>query len=317
MNFTEEQNKIINQIEGHVLVVACPGSGKTTTMLERVNHMIKTGISPSEILVVTFSKAAAMEMNTRFAKKYGNYPVCFATIHSICFSILRKQFNLSAQNIIKEWEQIKHFKQLLKSDIPKAYVDDAAKYIISTISSARNAGLDPLKVHDTITFAGTEIIFAPLYNSYVKLKKDTGKIDFDDMLIMCRDLLKQKPLVLVQYQEMYKYIIIDEYQDTNIIQAQIFYMLSERYGNLCVVGDDDQSIYGFRAADSSIMLNFKKKFPDAKRFSLSTNYRSGRKIVHHAELLIGKNKVRFRKKFNEVTKSDTLKKIENFFKDKQ
>lgn len=299
MALSDEQKAIVEQVDGRMIVVACPGSGKTTTMLERVHYMIsEKNIKPSDILVVTFTKAAAVEMQERYSRKYENEDgVCFATIHSICFSILRQEFGLSANNILKEWEQIKHFKEKLKDSIDKIYLEDAAKMVIGKISYARNAGLDPCKEFQTLDLFGAEVKFPPLYKSYEKLKKESNKIDFDDMLILCLDLLKKNAVALNKYQNLYKYIIIDEYQDTNKVQANIFYLLSAVHGNLCVVGDDDQSIYGFRSADSSIMLSFKKKFPDAKKFSLSTNYRSGSKIVQYAGKLISNNSTRFKKKF--------------------
>ena len=166
------------------------------------------------------------------------------------------------------------------------------------ISYARNAGLDPYKEYNgMIPVCDTQVNFAPLYKGYENLKHSENKIDFDDMLILTLQLFKQNPVALHRYQSLYDYIIIDEFQDTNRIQANIFYKLAELHGNLCVVGDDDQSIYGFRSADSSIMLNFKKKFKDATKFTLSTNYRSGKKIVEYAGKIIDHNQTRFKKKF--------------------
>lgn len=298
---SEEQQKIVETVDGRVLVVACPGSGKTTTMLERIHYMINTkNIDPRRILMVTFTKNAADEMMTRFKQKYPNDgEVCFATIHSICFGILRTEFNgLSGNSIMKEWEQKKYFKTALKDAVDKAYLDEAATSLISQISYARNAGLDPYKEYpDKIVLCDTDVKFAPLYKGYENLKHSENKIDFDDMLILTLQLFKQNPVALYRYQSLYDYIIIDEFQDTNKIQANIFYQLSALHGNMCVVGDDDQSIYGFRSADSSIMLNFKKKFKDAQKFTLSTNYRSGKKIVEYAGKVINNNKTRFKKKF--------------------
>ena len=261
---SEEQRKIVEKIDGKVLVVACPGSGKTTTMLERIHYMVsEKKVDPMRILMVTFTKNAANEMSERFHQKYPeDGEVCFATIHSICFGILRTEFpSLNGNSIMKEWEQKKYFKTALKDSVDKAYLDEAANSLISMISYARNAGLDPYKEYDgMIPVCDTQVKFAPLYKGYENLKHSENKIDFDDMLILTLQLFKQNPVALHRYQSLYDYIIIDEFQDTNRIQANIFYKLAELHGNLCVVGDDDQSIYGFRSADSSIMLNFKKKF---------------------------------------------------------
>lgn len=298
---SEEQRKIVEKVDGKVLVVACPGSGKTTTMLERIHYMVsEKKVDPMRILMVTFTKNAANEMSERFHQKYPeDGEVCFATIHSICFGILRTEFpSLNGNSIMKEWEQKKYFKTALKDSVDKAYLDEAANSLISMISYARNAGLDPYKEYDgMIPVCDTQVKFAPLYKGYENLKHSENKIDFDDMLILTLQLFKQNPVALHRYQSLYDYIIIDEFQDTNRIQANIFYKLAELHGNLCVVGDDDQSIYGFRSADSSIMLNFKKKFKDATKFTLSTNYRSGKKIVEYAGKVIDHNQTRFKKKF--------------------
>lgn len=296
---SEEQKAIMEQTDGRMIVVACPGSGKTTTMLERIHHMIADkGIDPNEILMVTFTKAAAMEMQLRFEHKYpADGKVCFATIHSICFGILRQEFHMTGNNILKGWQQMKHMKEKLVDCVDKQDLEDAATYVLGLISSARNAGLDPYKTYQDVPFGGRSFAFAPIYKSYERMKAAENKIDFDDMLILCLRLLKSNAEALRKYQNMFHYIIIDEYQDTNKVQANIFYLLSKEHGNLCIVGDDDQSIYGFRAADSSIMLSFRKKFPDAKRYDLSTNYRSGSKIIKYADYLIKKNDVRFKKKF--------------------
>ena len=307
MNFTEEQRQIIEHLGGHELIVACPGSGKTTTILEKVNYMVKEkGVNPREILVVTFTKAAAQEMTSRFQKKYPDVQgICFSTIHAICFAILRTEYKLNANNILKDWEAQKCFRTYMKNYISNTSSEDAAEEVIGRISSIRNAGLDPCKIiGDTIVVCNTEIPFKPMYEEYETLKKMSNKIDFDDMLILCLELLKTNKAALNKYQSYYKYIIIDEYQDTNKVQANIFYLLSEKSGNLCIVGDDDQSIYGFRAADSGIMLKFPQKFPDTIKFSLSTNYRCGRNIVTVAERLIKHNKERFHKKFEAGTNFD-------------
>ena len=301
--FSEEQKAIINDVDGYCIVIACPGSGKTTTMLERINYMVtQLNVNPNEILMVTFTKNAALEMAEKFATKYPDFAgqICFSTIHSMAYGILRKKFGIGENNIIKEWEKQKLFKQKLKnSGVDEMYLVDAAKKIGSTISFYINKDLKIEKINPLIAIPGKreEVELLSFYNAYMKYKTDNNKIDFDDMIVMCRDLLKKDPLLLNECQNRYKYYIIDEFQDTNKIQAQIFYMLSEKYGNLCVVGDDDQSIYGFRAAEPGIMLNFKKKFKKAKKYSLSRNYRCGKKIVSHAAGLISNNDNRYLKKF--------------------
>ncbi len=303
MEFSDEQKRIIEHFGGHELVIACPGSGKTTTILKKVERMVLNGINPRRILVVTFTKAAATDMSEKFAKNYSQIQgVCFSTIHAICFSILKNEYALTQYNILKEWEAMKYYKMYLKEFIASPNLEDAAKEVIGKISSVRNAGGNPYAIFgETLVVGGEEIPFTQMYQGYEQLKKMQNKIDFDDMLILCVELFKTRPDLLQKYQSYYDYIIIDEYQDTNKIQAKIFYQLSAVHGNLCVVGDDDQSIYGFRSADSSIMLHFSKKFPDTTKFTLSRNYRCGKKIVKYADNLIRNNKERFSKKFEAGT----------------
>lgn len=297
MVFNDEQLKIINQIDGPVIVVACPGSGKTTTVLERTNNIIKSGIDPNKILVVTFTKNAADEMKTRFEERYDAKGTVFCTIHSLCFGILRKYEGLDAQNILKEWEQYKYFKEYFKNVVDQSDMDSLCERIISEISYVTNAKLSSLEYKSACKTKEGDLDFHRCYQDYQNFKKQIGKIDFDDMLVKSNIILHSDAEELNYWQDSFPYICIDEFQDTNIIQSEIFYLLAEKYNNLCVVGDDDQSIYGFRSADSSIMLNFEKSFPNAKRFTLSTNYRSCKNIVEEAGNLISHNNVRFDKEF--------------------
>lgn len=297
MQFTEDQLKVIHQISGRVIVIACPGSGKTTTILARTQHMIEAGIAPDKILVVTFTKNAAVEMKERFQKQCQQVGTVFCTIHSLCFSVLRHHDNLDARCILKEWEPYKFFRDLLSDDVAYEDMEAFSRTVLSDISYVKNARLNPAAYEVQYRTKNGKVDFSVYYHKYEDWKKQQGRIDFDDMLLMCHHIFTQDKQELELWQEMYPYVIIDEYQDTNIIQSEIFYMLSGKHGNLCVVGDDDQSIYGFRSADSSIMLNFEKQFPDAKRFSLDTNYRSGKEIIREAGNLIGHNHTRFPKDF--------------------
>ena len=308
--FTQSQQDVINQIDGRVIVVACPGSGKTTTMLERINHMIESGIPPERILMVTFTKAAAEEMEVRFSKKYFHVGTVFSTIHSLCFNVLRRQYNFNASSILKEWETYKFIRDYFKDDVDYHDLDKVCKAAVQDISYVKNAKIPPEKYNTGCVVKRKPVDFPKLFKAYENYKKQVGKIDFDDMLLLCEKEFRENKEVLEFWQDYFPYIIIDEFQDTNIVQSEIFYMLAKKHGNLCIVGDDDQSIYGFRSADSSIMLDFKNRFPDAKEYRLDVNYRSGKKIIEEAGSLIANNKVRFDKKFEAAAKTDgTIEKI--------
>lgn len=297
MKFTANQNEVINQINGPVLVVACPGSGKTTTMLGRADHMIKSGIPADKILVVTFTKSAADEMKERFRAKYENDKVTFCTIHHLCYAVVRQLTGMTRDNILPQWKQYAYFREYFGTTVDYNEKVNFIQKLTKAISYVRNADMDPGKYESELTTKEGPINLLRIMNDFQLWKQQQKLVDFDDMLCQCREIFKTRPAVLEYWQDTFPYVIIDEFQDTNIIQADIFYMLAGKYQNICVVGDDDQSIYGFRSANSSIMLDFNKTFPDAKQFFLDTNYRSGKKIVNAAERLIRNNKVRFDKKF--------------------
>lgn len=294
MELNEKQRQIVETKEGQVLVVACPGSGKTTAMIARANALVKAGINPKNILAITFTKEAASGMQARYEKEYGKDGICFGTIHSICFHLLCNVEGYNKEDLLLETDKWAYFSSLLYK---KVSVSDLEEYILSLIqeiSYIKNKCLPPEVYEPEVTDKKT---FIQLYHAYEEYKHAQGKIDFDDMLILTRDIFESRPEILKQYQMQYSYIMIDEYQDTNRVQADIFYMLAGDNGNLFVVGDDDQSIYGFRSADSSIMLDFPKKYPNCKTIYLDTNYRSCLDIIDRAAKLIEKNQVRFQKKF--------------------
>lgn len=296
-SFTMAQQEIINQVNGPVLVIACPGSGKTTTMLGRTHHMVECGVLPRQILVVTFTRNAADEMKERFMKQYGRMGVTFCTIHHLCYAVIRKRWGFNIDNILKEYEQYSYFREYIKNKVDYNDREDFCKKIISEISYVKNSRKNPYAFESVCHIKNEAIDFGRFYDDYAAWKQKHNKVDFDDMLLQCLDILKDYPAELEYWQNAFPYIIIDEFQDTNIVQADIFYLLASRYKNICVVGDDDQSIYGFRSADSSIMLNFNKEFPDTVQFHLDTNYRSGRSIIDAASNLIENNVVRFSKDF--------------------
>lgn len=296
VNLSKEQQTVVDTIEGQLAVISCPGSGKTTLIIERVYHMISSNIDASNILVVTFTKEAARQMKERYYEKYGPASVMFGTIHSLCYKVLHSSYGLNSENIISQNDAEKVVLEILNKQ--KIQVGNRLEYsrnMLAEISFVRNSAIN-YKSHkpDSINPAD----FCTVFEKYVEYKKAHQKVDYDDMLWMCRNSFRMKPEILQVWKDQYPYILIDEYQDINKVQADIFYMLAGDNGNICVVGDDDQSCYRFRGADSTVFLDFPKHYPDAKVFYLSTNYRSCVKIVKAAKNLIENNQKRYEKKFN-------------------
>ena len=289
----EAQEEVIHNVYGQTIVIACPVSGKTTTLLRRINYMIKDEhINPSEIVMITFTKAAADEMRERFAKNYGkNKGVLFCTIHAFCFMLLKKfgkyendAVLTNASDII--FEQIKFNSKITDK---MQFVAD----ILTDISVIKNNGIKPSEFD--IKCCDDKKMFLQMFKNYEKVKQEQGKLDFDDILIETYKMLKNNKEILDYVRDMYGYIHVDEYQDTNYLQRNIIYLIAGENGNLTVVGDDDQSIYAFRGARPEIMLNFKKDYPYAKEIYMSTNYRSDSDILKYAGNLIAFNKKRFKK----------------------
>ena len=297
MNKNEAQEKAIQTINGQMIIIACPGSGKTTTLIRRIHHMIhEAGINPKEILMVTFTNAAAKEMRKRYVTKFGCDPgVTFCTIHSLCLAILRKFASYSTEDIIMDYDIRRFFREKIK----KVYtINDKEEFITSLmtdISVVKNNRV-PLKKYEQKCCDDHEL-FRQLYESYEEFKSENHKIDFDDMLILAYETMQTNAQCLNWLRKQYRYIQVDEYQDTNFLQRDIIYLLAGDDPNLAVVGDDDQSIYGFRGAKPEVMLNFQNDFPHATVIHMSTNYRSESRIIDKAGELIKRNSKRFLKDF--------------------
>ena len=291
----EAQEEAIKTIKGPVIVISCPGSGKTTTLVRRIKHIIDNGGNPKKILMITFANSAAADMQERYVKLYGKNPgIMFMTIHSLCFNILRIEKGYDSSSLITESQKMEFLVNQLKGNI---YIDDAwemAKTIATEISAVRNS-YTPLK--NFIPTGCDKELFVRVYNAYEQEKRNSGKIDFDDMLVKCEELLSSNKEIRDKRSRHFDYIQVDEYQDTNQIQKDIIYTLISRTNNLCVVGDDDQSLYSWRGADPSIMMNFSEDFSKVKVINMSINYRSSQKIIDYADTLIKRNKKRFQKNF--------------------
>lgn len=296
MEVNESQIKAIKHNKGPMLVLAGPGSGKTLVITRRVYELIHSyHVSPSNILVITFTKAAAVEMKERFLKLLGSKStfVNFGTFHAIYFNILKYAYNYKASNILREEVKHQYLKEILdRTDIEIEDEKDFLQNIGSEISLVKSERMD---LNHYYSINCSDDIFKKFYQDYEQKLRRNNLIDFDDMLVLCYELLKERQDILALWQKKFQYILIDEFQDINKIQYDIIRMLALPENNLFIVGDDDQSIYRFRGAKPEIMLNFHKDYPDGKRVLLDRNYRSTKNIVEFASSLITNNTKRFDK----------------------
>lgn len=294
MEKNNAQEEIIHTVNGQLLVVACPGSGKTTTLLRRIHYMINEAKIPAQqILMVTFSSAAAKEMKTRYQKKFGMDAVTFSTIHSMCMSILKKFGGYTKESILSDPRE--YFYEVLRKQKGINDINEFITGLITEISVINNNSIDLNSYKPKCT--KDKKLFLKLINGYQEYKEEFHLIDFDDMLQKAYEIMVNDKECLDFLRNKYRYIQVDEYQDTNLIQKDIIYLLAGQDGNLAVVGDDDQSIYAFRGAKPEIMLNFQKEYPKSKMVKMSTNYRSGKKIISEADRVIKSNTNRFQKDF--------------------
>lgn len=339
MDFNQAQMTALEHRDGPMMVLAGPGSGKTTVITHRIKRLLEAGVDPSGILVITFTKAAATEMKERFLRlareedekrkqaeqraggsrtgaekpffgtadpgprrreacgtslEAAGSRVSFGTFHSVFYHILKWAYRFPAGNVISGEEKRQYFKKFL--DESEMEVEDEAEFISSIINEISYVKGECLDLKYYYSQNCPEEWFKKLYDGYDEMLKTTGKIDFDDMLVMCHELFTERKDILAAWQKKFKYILVDEFQDINLLQYQVVRMLALPENNLFIVGDDDQSIYRFRGAKPEIMLGFEKDFPGTKRVLLGTNYRSTKEIVETSLRLIEHNKVRFEKK---------------------
>ena len=311
MDFNQAQRMALEHRDGPMMVLAGPGSGKTTVITHRIRRLLEAGVDPSGILVITFTKAAATEMKERFLRlareedgkrkmtgttslEAAGTRVSFGTFHSVFYHILKWAYRFPAGNVISGEEKRRYFKAFL--DESEMEVEDEAEFISSIINEISYVKGERLDLKYYYSQNCPEEWFKKLYDGYDEMLKRTGKIDFDDMLVMCHELFTERKDILAAWQKKFRYILVDEFQDINLLQYQVVRMLALPENNLFIVGDDDQSIYRFRGAKPEIMLGFEKDFPGTKRVLLGTNYRSTKEIVETSLRLIGHNTVRFEKK---------------------
>lgn len=286
------QQKAVCHETGPMLVLAGPGSGKTTVLLCRISRLLERGLAkPQEILALTFSKAAAEEMKSRFENLNGASGVSFGTFHSIFFRILRSRYGWNVEQIFQEEERRNILRNSIEAE--KWDIPDLEEYI-SQFFSQLSLMNSELEQPNRFTPTGMPVEeFRKLYRAYEGYKERHEKLDFDDMLTQCYQLLREDAAVREYWQRKYKFILVDEFQDVNQAQFACLQILAEKHQNLFVVGDDDQSIYAFRGARPDFLLHFPTLYPAAKKVTLNTNYRSTERIVNLAERVIGNNEVRF------------------------
>ena len=294
MNYNKSQQQAIRHKDGPMLVLAGPGSGKTAVITQRTKQLIEyENIDPSNILVITFTRAAAQEMKQRFLAATGEERTK-VTFHAIFFMVLKLAYHFDSGNIISEEQRYQFMREIL-SYHHLEYRDEGEFIgdVLTEISRVKNEQI-PLE-HFYSSSCGEEV-FRKIYREYDERLKRNRLIDFDDMLTYTYELFSQRKDILSAWQKKYRYILIDEFQDINLIQWKIMCMLAAPENNLFVVGDDDQSIYRFRGSKPEIMLGFQKIYPQAKIVNLEVNYRCEPPIVEAAMRLIAHNEERFPKK---------------------
>ena len=310
--YNKAQLDAIEHFKGPCMVLAGPGSGKTTVITKRTQYLTDTyGVNPSNILVVTFTKAAATEMKERYERIIGGSTrVVFATFHSLFFTIIKHAYNYSAKDVISPERQrsiISNYIFFNKLEIEDE--NDFISQILSEISRVKTEK-NPIDTYNALSCP--VLVFRDIYRFYCKNLDKEKLIDFDDMMLYCHQLFNERKDILRKWQEKYQYILIDEFQDINRLQYDIMKLLAMPQNNIFIVGDDDQSIYGFRGSDTTIMLGFEKDYEGARKILLDVNYRSTPNIVEAATRLIENNKERFEKDIKAFAKKGMPVRIEEF-----
>lgn len=383
MEYSKEQTEAINSIDGQVCIISVAGSGKTAVIVARADNIVRHGVKPYRILVLTFSKAAAAHMQERYIQMYGDNGIRFSTIHSLCYSVLVRAYGLKPESVLSDKDRFKFLTEFhnqliykrvagvpedldefcrkcdeyISEEARNEYYENTKKYIDTHKNAACNTsqyfkmicrneyevngyscnnnnscmnysnadnGYDSKGVYDnkknsdspmsvqsaayenggtsntsatykSDTTSRNKAYLKLVYEQYKKYKLSNKKLDFDDMIIYCHKCLSRNQRELEYWQGVFDYVCVDEFQDTGLLQADIIYMVADTKKNVCVVGDDDQSIYGFRGARGTVFMDFMKRFTDAKKIILGTNYRSLPYIIKGADKVVSNNQVRIKK----------------------
>ena len=293
MTLNDKQLEAVNHTEGPCLVLAGAGSGKTRVLTERIIKLIDDGVSPYNILAITFTNKAAKEMRVRVQNKIGDVAdsIFIGTFHSFGLRILRENYDAIGYSSNITILDTDDTKSLIKRILKENSFDPAdydIKHIISRISNAKNDGISPLEFSKLFLNEHDKVI-SLVYEKYLKLLKENNSVDFDDLLLKPVEIFKKRKDILEKYQERFRYILVDEYQDTNSIQYELCKMLAKKYNNIFVVGDANQSIYSWRNADYRNILNFEKDYKNAHVVLLEENYRSTNTILKAANSVIKNN----------------------------
>ena len=313
-NLNPEQKKAVNCLEGSLLIMAGAGSGKTRVLTCRIANFVAQGVSPFNILAITFTNKAANEMKSRAEKLIGSpaQNIVLSTFHSFCARLLRREIKIAGKfNSNFAIFDASDSKTLLKQCIKELNLDEKIfDGIQNKISNLKDNLKTPAQFKEKLAYDGNsyEANVALIYELYQKKLQENNALDFDDLIFKTVELFRDFPDVLEKYQERFKYISVDEYQDTNFAQYVLTNLLAAKYKNLCVVGDADQSIYGWRGADMRNILNFERDYPEAKVIFLEQNYRSTKIILNAANAVIGNNLDR--KPKNLWTKNEIGEKIQ-------
>ena len=296
-NLNNNQLSAVKHINGPCMVLAGPGSGKTRVITYRIaNMVINENIKPTSILAISFTKASSIEMKNRALSLSNDYRmdrVNYGTFHSIFFKILRYFEKYKLESILDEKTKRMVLKQILKKlEVENGEDDEVIGQVINEISYVKNELMDKIDFKSEILRKDE---FIQAYNLYEEHKEQLNKIDFDDMLIKTYNLLKYNKMALDMVRNVYKYILVDEFQDINRVQFEVLKLISNPNNNIFVVGDEDQSIYGFRGARPDFLLQFEKYFNNTTKILLDINYRSKNEIIDIANRLIEKNENRYDK----------------------
>ncbi|MEF2884855.1 MAG: UvrD-helicase domain-containing protein, partial [Ruminococcus sp.] len=292
------QQQAVFATEGPLLILAGAGSGKTTVLVNRISYILQSGLcKPWNILAITFTNKAAGELKERICNTVpeGGADIWAATFHSTCARILRRYGDRLGYSSHFTVYATDDQKRLVKDIMKQLQIDEKqlpVRSVLSEISKAKDKMLTPQQMKKDAEYDSRRVSIAKIYEIYQARLKTADAMDFDDLLCKAVELFEQEPEVLGFYQNQFKYIMVDEYQDTNKVQYRFVAMLAEKYGNICVVGDDDQSIYKFRGATIENILSFEKTFSGARVIRLEQNYRSTRNILNAANGVIANNTIR-------------------------
>ena len=293
----ENQLKAVDHLDGPCMVLAGPGSGKTRVITYRIaNMVVNKNIKPTSILAISFTKASSIEMKNRALSLSNDFrmnKVTYGTFHSVFFRILRYFENYNIESILDEKTKRIGLKNILKGlNIENADDDETIGQVINEISYVKNELMDKRDFKSEVL---TNDEFIKVYNFYEEYKQQMNKIDFDDMLIKTYELLKNNKAALDRVRSVYRYILVDEFQDINKVQFEALKLIANPSNNIFVVGDEDQSIYGFRGSRPDFLLEFEEYFSNTKKVLLDINYRSKGEIIDIANRLIEKNTNRYEK----------------------